>query len=64
MNDIFKEIVKIRSEGGRAAVVTITSVQGSTPRAEGSKMLVRSDGSILGSIGGGSAGARIAATPG
>ena len=23
MNDIFKEIVKIRSEGGRAAVVTI-----------------------------------------
>ncbi|MFC1863965.1 XdhC family protein [Thermodesulfobacteriota bacterium] len=55
MNDIFEEIVKIRSEGGRAAIVTITSVKGSTPRAEGSKMLVRSDGSILGSIGGGSA---------
>jgi len=62
MNDIFKEIVKIRSEGGRAAVVTITSVQGSTPRAEGSKMLVRSDGSILGSIGGGSAEAQACQT--
>ena len=59
MNDIFEEIVKIRSEGGRAAVVTITSVKGSTPRAEGSKMLVRSDGSILGSIGGGSAEAQV-----
>lgn len=59
MNDIFEEIVKIRSEGGRAAIVTITSVKGSTPRAEGSKMLVRSDGSILGSIGGGSAEAQV-----
>ncbi len=49
MDDIFEEIVKIGSEGGSAAVATITSVQGSTPRAEGSKMLVRSDGSIMAS---------------
>ncbi len=59
MDDIFEEIVKIRSEGGRAAVATITSIKGSTPRAEGSKMLVRSDGSILGSIGGGSVEAQV-----
>jgi len=59
MDDIFEEIVKIRSEGGRAALVTITSVKGSTPRAEGSKMLVRTDGSILGSIGGGSLEGRV-----
>jgi len=59
MVDIFEEIVKIRSEGGRAAVATITSVQGSTPRGEGSKMLVRSDGSSLGSVGGGSAEAQV-----
>ncbi len=59
MDDIFEEIVRIRSEGGSAAIVTVTSVKGSTPRAEGSKMLVRSDGSILGSIGGGSVEARV-----
>jgi xanthine dehydrogenase accessory factor len=59
MNDIFEEIVRIRSEGGSAAIVTVTSVKGSTPRAEGSKMLVRSDGSIVGSVGGGSVEARV-----
>ncbi|MEF3280694.1 MAG: XdhC/CoxI family protein [Elusimicrobiota bacterium] len=35
------------------AVVTIISVSGSTPRDEGSKMLVYADGSICGTIGGG-----------
>jgi len=59
MEDIFEEIVKIRSEGGRAALATITSINGSTPRKEGSKMLVRSDGTILGSIGGGSVEAQV-----
>ncbi|MCP4575232.1 MAG: xanthine dehydrogenase [Deltaproteobacteria bacterium] len=59
MDDIFEEIVKIRSEGGRAALATITSIKGSAPRAEGSKMLVRSDKSILGSIGGGSLEAQV-----
>ncbi len=54
MGDIFEEIVKIRSKGERAAIATVTSVKGSTPRAEGSKMLVKSDGSIVGSVGGGS----------
>ncbi|SPD74115.1 conserved hypothetical protein [uncultured Desulfobacterium sp.] len=59
MVDVFEEIVRIRSEGDSAALVTVTSVKGSAPRAEGSKMLVRSDGSILGSIGGGSVEARV-----
>lgn len=59
MDDIFEEIVKIRSEGGRAALASITSVTGSAPRSQGSKMLVRSDGSVLGSIGGGSLEARV-----
>jgi len=54
MPDIYQEIVKIRAEGGEAALVTIISAIGSTPREEGAKMLVRADGSILGSIGGGS----------
>lgn len=53
MEDIYEEIVRIRQEGGVAALATIVWVKGSTPRAEGSKMLVRSNGSILGSVGGG-----------
>ncbi|MDY6972343.1 MAG: XdhC/CoxI family protein [Thermodesulfobacteriota bacterium] len=53
MEDIYQEIIKIKSEGGNAAVATIISIKGSTPREVGSKMLIRSDASILGSIGGG-----------
>ena len=53
MDDIYEEIVRIRKEGDKAALATVVQVKGSTPRSKGSKMLVRSDGSILGSIGGG-----------
>ncbi|MFC1909011.1 XdhC family protein [Chloroflexota bacterium] len=53
MEDIYDEIVRIRQGGEVAALATIIWVKGSTPRAEGTKMLVRSDGSILGSVGGG-----------
>ncbi|SPD73116.1 conserved hypothetical protein [uncultured Desulfobacterium sp.] len=59
MNSIYEEIVKIRTEGVKAAVATITSVKGSTPRAEGSKMLIREDGGIIGSVGGGSVEAQV-----
>jgi xanthine dehydrogenase accessory factor len=53
MADIYQEILKIKFEGQTAVVATIISIQGSTPRDLGSKMLIRSDGSIVGSIGGG-----------
>ena len=59
MTDIYQEIVRIRAEGEEAALVTIVSTIGSTPREEGAKMLVRADGSILGTIGGGSVEARV-----
>ena len=52
--DIYQEVVKIRAEGEEAALVTVISASGSTPREEGAKMLVRPDGSIVGTIGGGS----------
>ncbi len=54
MEDVFEEIVKIKAEGKRAALATVTSVKGSAPRANGAKMLVKDDGSIVGSVGGGS----------
>ncbi len=53
MTDIYQEIVRIRAEGEEAALVTIVSATGSTPREQGAKMLVRADGSIIGTIGGG-----------
>jgi xanthine dehydrogenase accessory factor len=53
VEDIYEEIVNIRRRGDISVLATIAWVKGSTPRAEGSKMLVRSDGSILGSVGGG-----------
>jgi len=59
MTDIYQEIVRIRAEGEEAALVTIVSATGSTPREEGAKMLVRADGSILGTIGGGSLEAQV-----
>ena len=59
MTDIYQEIVRLKAEGEEAALVTIVSATGSTPREEGAKMLVRADGSILGTIGGGSLEARV-----
>jgi xanthine dehydrogenase accessory factor len=51
--DIYEEIVKLRQEGRRGAVATIVSVRGSIPSFKTAKMLVRDDGSICGTIGGG-----------
>lgn len=51
--DIYEEIVKLRQEGRRGAVATIVNVHGSIPSFKTAKMLVRDDGSIVGSIGGG-----------
>ncbi len=51
--DIYEEIVKLRKEGRRGAVATIVNVRGSIPSFKTAKMLVRDDGSIMGTIGGG-----------
>ncbi len=51
--DLFEEIVKMRRAGRRAALATIVHTNGSIPSYESSRMLVREDGSIAGTIGGG-----------
>ena len=53
MNDIYEEIVELRRTGRRGAVATIVNVRGSIPSFRTAKMLVRDDGSIVGTIGGG-----------
>jgi xanthine dehydrogenase accessory factor len=51
--DIYEEIVKLRREGRRGAVATIVNVRGSVPSFETAKMLVKDDGAICGTVGGG-----------
>ena len=51
--DLFEEIVRMRREGRRGALATIVHTNGSIPSYESSRMLVRDDGSIAGTIGGG-----------
>jgi xanthine dehydrogenase accessory factor len=51
--DIFEHIAAIRARGEAAALATIVRVKGSSPGKEAMKMLVRADGSFIGSVGGG-----------
>jgi xanthine dehydrogenase accessory factor len=57
--DIYREITRLRDKGMDAALVTVISANGSTPQRAGAKMLVRPDGSILSTIGGGNLEAEI-----
>jgi xanthine dehydrogenase accessory factor len=51
--DIFEEVVRMRRAGQRGALATIVHTNGSIPSYESSRMLVRDDGTIAGTIGGG-----------
>lgn len=51
--DLYREIVRLREIGEPAALCTVLLARGSTPGKETMKMLVRSDGSSVGSVGGG-----------
>lgn len=50
---IYEEIVKLQRAGHKGAVATIVNVRGSIPSFKSAKMLVRDDGTIAGTIGGG-----------
>jgi xanthine dehydrogenase accessory factor len=51
--DIFEEVVRMQRAGQRGALATIVHTNGSIPSYESSRMLVRDDGTIAGTIGGG-----------
>src|SRR5580700_5568310 len=51
--DIYEEVVRLRRLGQKCAVATIVQVNGSIPSYESAKLLVREDGSMLGTVGGG-----------
>lgn len=51
--NVYEEIVKLQREGRSGAVATIVNARGSIPSFQSAKMLIRDDGSIAGTIGGG-----------
>jgi xanthine dehydrogenase accessory factor len=50
---LFREIVRLCDAGESAALAIVIGVQGSAPAREPMKILVRADGTTLGSVGGG-----------
>ena len=51
--DIFHEIRDAQAAGQARVLATVSSALGSTPRKPGASMLLRPDGSFIGTIGGG-----------
>lgn len=51
--DVFEELVRLRRLGQRCALATIVQTNGSIPSYLSAKLLVREDGSLAGTIGGG-----------
>lgn len=59
MDDVYNALADIKRTGTSGALCTIIKTKGSTPRKEGSKMLVFENGSIVGTVGGGEVEARV-----
>jgi xanthine dehydrogenase accessory factor len=53
VREILAETLELLEAGQEFVLVSLTAERGSTPRAAGAEMLVRRDGSIAGTIGGG-----------
>lgn len=56
---VYETLIKAAQEGEAVALVTVITTQGSMPRHAGSKMVVRPDGTIVGTVGGGAMEARV-----
>lgn len=59
--DVYEELVREKNEGRACALATIVNAVGSIPSYATAKMLVREDGSIVGTIGGGASEAAVIA---
>lgn len=62
MLEIYHEIINVINRGERAALATIVTTNGSVPRETGAKMLIKENGSFIGTIGGGGAELKTIAT--
>jgi xanthine dehydrogenase accessory factor len=57
--DVFEELVRLRKLGRKCALATIVEVGGSIPSFQSAKLLVREDGSMVGTVGGGCVEAQV-----
>lgn len=55
MLDVYRELANVVARGEPAVLATVIASQGSAPRKAGAKMLIRHDGTFVGSVGGGAA---------
>ena len=53
MNTIYHDLARLVDEGETVALATIVRVRGSVPREVGTKMIVRTGGKHVGTVGGG-----------
>ena len=53
MKRIYQEILHLLTQGEKAVLATVIQQSGSAPRKGGAQMVIREDGSFVGSIGGG-----------
>ncbi|HYQ48464.1 MAG TPA: XdhC/CoxI family protein, partial [Thermodesulfovibrionales bacterium] len=51
--ELYEELLRLKKEGRASAMATIVECVGSSPQKQGSKMLVRDDGTVVGTLGGG-----------
>ena len=53
MLEIYQELINVMSKRERAVFATVVSSRGSAPRKAGAKMLIKNDGTFIGTVGGG-----------
>jgi xanthine dehydrogenase accessory factor len=53
MNELYKERLELLSHGESFVLASIFDSQGSAPRKSGARMIIKEDGSIIGTVGGG-----------
>ncbi len=53
MLEIYLELTDLIKKGGRGVIATVVTSEGSAPRNAGAKMIIKEDGSFIGTVGGG-----------
>jgi xanthine dehydrogenase accessory factor len=51
--DVLAALAEVLARGGRGALATVVRTGGSTPQVAGARLLLRPDGSLIGTVGGG-----------
>lgn len=59
VRQVYEALIEAQDRGEPVALATVVAVQGSIPRHAGSKLLVRADGSFVGTVGGGAMESRV-----